>query len=223
MSDSVTVLIVDDEALIRAGLRTLLDSAPDLAVVGEAASGAQAIKQARALHPDLILMDIRMPVMDGLEATTMLTAENSDSRILIVTTFGDDEYVFAALRAGASGFVLKDTPPERLLDAVRIVAAGDALLSPEITGRLIAEFTRRPAGPPPSAALEDLTPREREVLEHVAAGRSNTDIAEVMFVSVATVKTHVSRLLTKLDVRDRTQLVVLAYETGVVTPTGRQD
>ena len=217
------VLIADDEALVRAGFRLLVGYAADLDVVGEAANGAQAVSQARALRPDVVLMDIRMPVMDGLEATRMILSGHGDAvpRILIVTTFDDDENVFEALRSGASGFVLKDTPPEQLLEAIRIIAAGDALLTPAITRRLIAEFARGPARPvagPAAAVLGELTGREREVLAEVAAGRSNAEIGAALQVSVATVKTHVSRLLAKLGARDRAQLVVLSYELGVAEP-----
>jgi DNA-binding NarL/FixJ family response regulator len=216
------VLIADDEALVRAGFRLLVGYAADLDVVGEAANGAQAVSQARALRPDVVLMDIRMPVMDGLEATRMILAGRGDPvpRILIVTTFDDDENVFEALRSGASGFVLKDTPPEQLLEAIRIVAAGDALLTPAITRRLIAEFARtgRPNAGPAAAVLGDLTGREREVLTEVALGRSNAEIGAALSVSVATVKTHVSRLLAKLGARDRAQLVVLSYELGIAEP-----
>ncbi len=217
------VLIADDEALVRAGFRLLVGYAADLDVVGEAANGAQAVSQARALRPDVVLMDIRMPVMDGLEATRMILAGRGDPvpRILIVTTFDDDENVFEALRGGASGFVLKDTPPEQLLEAIRIIAAGDALLTPAITRRLIAEFARAPGRPnagPAAAAIGDLTGREREVLTEVALGRSNAEIGAALHVSVATVKTHVSRLLAKLGARDRAQLVVLSYELGIAEP-----
>ena len=217
----IRVLIADDEALIRAGFTMLVDSAADLRVVGEASDGIQAVRQARALQPDVVLMDIRMPVMHGLEATKIILDEERTrlTRILIVTTFDEDEHVFEALRIGASGFVLKDTPPERLLDAIRVVAAGDALLTPSITRRLITEFARRPRTIPPNhEALAQLTDREREVLLEIAAGLSNAEIAAHLHLSVATVKTHVSRLLSKLNGRDRTQLVVLAYETGVATP-----
>ena len=226
MSGVISVLIADDEALVRAGFRLLVEYAADLEVVGEAENGAQAVSQARVLKPDVVLMDIRMPVMDGLEATRMILDGSQDAthavpRILVVTTFDDDENVFAALRSGASGFVLKDTLPERLLDAIRVVAAGDALLTPSITRRLIAEFARAPApaANPGQQALEDLTEREREVLVQVAAGRSNAEISTALHVSVATVKTHVSRLLAKLDARDRAQLVVLSYELGLAGPT----
>ncbi len=229
MTGTVTVLIADDEALVRGGFRLLVEYAGDLEVVGEAENGAQAVSQARALRPDVVLMDIRMPVMDGLEATRLILDGSAPGsagslpapKILMVTTFDDDENVFAALRSGASGFVLKDTPPEQLLEAIRIVAAGEALLTPSITRRLIAEFARAPAPATAGAGqaiLADLTEREREVLVQVAAGRSNLEIGAALHVSVATVKTHVSRLLAKLGVRDRAQLVVLSYELGVAEP-----
>ncbi|MET8266218.1 response regulator [Micromonospora arida] len=219
----VRVLVVDDEALVRAGFRVLLETSPGLTVVGEAANGATAVRQCRALRPDILLMDIRMPVMDGLEATRHIADDGSiDARVLIVTTFGEDEHVFAALRAGASGFVLKDTPPEDLLSAIRVVAGGEALLTPRVTTRLVAEFVRRTSGrkTPVTApeGLDDLTEREREVLVQVAAGKSNAEIADHFIVSLNTVKTHVSRLLSKLSARDRAQLVVCAYECGLVVP-----
>jgi DNA-binding NarL/FixJ family response regulator len=221
----IRVLIADDEALVRAGFTVLVDSAPGISVVGEASDGVQAVRQARALRPDVVLMDIRMPVMGGLEATKVILDGDQDPppRILIVTTFDEDEHVFAALRGGASGFVLKDTPPEKLLDAIAIVATGEALLAPAVTRRLIAEFARQPraAAQPAGDALAQLTGRERDVLRQVAAGKSNTEIAAALFLSVATVKTHVSRLLDKLDCRDRVQLVVVAYETGVAVPGQR--
>jgi DNA-binding NarL/FixJ family response regulator len=218
--DEIRVLIADDEALVRAGFRVLVESAPDLHVVGEASDGVQAVRQATALKPDVVLMDLRMPVMHGLEATKVILDGDQDRlpRILVVTTFDEDEHVFEALRSGASGFVLKDTPPERLLDAIRVVAAGESLLTPSITRRLITEFARTPrAVPPADGALGDLTDREREVLGQVAAGLSNAEIAAILHLSIATVKTHVSRLLSKLGGRDRAQLVVIAYETGVAS------
>jgi DNA-binding NarL/FixJ family response regulator len=218
----IRVLIADDEALVRAGFMVLVDSAPGLSVVGQASDGVQAVRQARALKPDVVLMDIRMPVMGGLEATKLILDGDQDPspRILVVTTFDEDEHVFEALRSGASGFVLKDTRPEKLLEAIAIVAAGEALLAPAITRRLIAEFARRPRAAAPSAGdvLAPLTEREREVLQQVAAGSSNAEVAAALHLSVATVKTHISRLLSKLDCRDRAQLVVVAYETGVAVP-----
>jgi DNA-binding NarL/FixJ family response regulator len=217
----IRVLVADDQTLVRAGFRVLVESAPDLEVVGEAGDGVEAVELARRELPDVVLMDIRMPVMDGLEATrrTVALDRAEGIRVLVLTTFDLDEYVYEALRAGASGFLLKDTPPADLLAAIRVVAAGDALLAPSVTRRLIAEFARRPE---PSAvtpaALAALTDREREVLALVARGLSNAEIAELLVVSGATAKTHVSRVLAKLGARDRAQLVMLAYETGLVTP-----
>ena len=217
----IRVLVADDQTLVRAGFRVLVESAPDLEVVGEAGDGVEAVELARRELPDVVLMDIRMPRMDGLEATRRIVALDRAEgiRVLVLTTFDLDEYVYEALRAGASGFLLKDTPPADLLAAIRVVAAGDALLAPSVTRRLIAEFARRPE---PSAvtpaALAALTDREREVLALVARGLSNAEIAELLVVSGATAKTHVSRVLTKLHARDRAQLVMLAYETGLVTP-----
>ena len=218
---SVRVVVADDQALVRAGFRLLVDSAPDLEVVGEAVDGTEALELARRERPDVVLMDIRMPTMDGLEATRRVTADETLTgvRVLILTTFDLDEYVYRALRVGASGFLLKDTPPADLLAAIRVVAAGDALLAPGITRRLIAEFARRPdPAQVAPAALGALTEREREVLILVAHGLSNSEIAERLVVSSATSKTYVSRLLAKLGARDRAQLVAIAYETGLVTP-----
>jgi DNA-binding NarL/FixJ family response regulator len=218
---SIRVVVADDQALVRAGFRLLVDSAPDLEVVGEAVDGAEAVELARRERPDVVLMDIRMPAMDGLEATRRITADKllAEVRVLMLTTFDLDEYVYQALRVGASGFLLKDTPPGELLAAIRVVAAGDALLAPGITRRLIAEFARRPEpSQVDAAALQALTEREREVLGLVAHGLSNSEIAERLVVSPATSKTYVSRLLAKLDARDRAQLVAIAYETGLVTP-----
>jgi len=218
---SIRVVVADDQVLVRAGFRLLVDSAADLEVVGEAADGAEAVELARRERPEVVLMDIRMPRMDGLEATRCIAADEllAGVRVLMLTTFDLDEYVYQALRAGASGFLLKDTPPADLLAAVRVVAAGDALLAPGITRRLIAEFARRPDPTPVApAALEALTDREREVLGLVAHGLSNSEIAERLVVSPATSKTYVSRLLAKLGARDRAQLVAIAYETGLVTP-----
>lgn len=213
------VLIADDQALVRAGFRVLIDSAPDLEVVGEAGDGLEAIELARTLHADVVLMDVRMPVLDGLAATRELAGDADGPRIIILTTFDIDEYVFEALRAGASGFLLKDTEPAELLQAVRIVAAGEALLAPSVTRRLIEEFATRPdPHRTPPGALEVLTEREREVLALVARGLSNGEIATELYISPATAKTHVSRVMMKLGARDRAQLVVTAYETGLVTP-----
>jgi DNA-binding NarL/FixJ family response regulator len=219
---SVRVLVADDQEVVRAGFAALLATQPDFAVVGSAADGAEAVRLCRQERPDVVLMDVRMPVLDGIEATRRIAAAPATGerpRILMLTTFDLDEYVYDALSAGASGFLLKDVTAERLFDAVRVVAAGEALLAPRITRRLISEFARlRPQARRGSAVLAQLTPRETEVLRQVAAGLSNPEIAERLVVSEETVKTHVSRVLTKLGLRDRTQAVVLAYESGLVVP-----
>jgi len=218
---TIRVAIADDQPLVLAGLRTMVGFAADLELVGEAADGAEAVELARRERPDVLLMDVRMPRLDGIEATRRITGaqETGAVRVLILTTFELDEYVYAALRAGASGFLLKDTRPEELFAAIRVVAAGDALLAPRVTRRLIEEFARRPEpGGLGRAALDPLTEREREVLALVARGLSNAEIAERLVVSAATAKTHVSRVLTKLQARDRAQLVMLAYESGLVAP-----
>ena len=216
----IRVLLVDDQALVRGGFRMILEAQKDIAVVGEAEDGAGAVDDAVRLHPDVVLMDVRMPGIDGIEATRRILAGGSRCRILMLTTFDFDEYVYEAIRAGAGGFLLKDVAPRQLVEAVRTVAAGDALLAPAITRRLLERFVRRPA-PRPSgvpAELDHLTPREVDVLRLVARGLSNAEIAHELIVGEATVKTHVERILAKLGVRDRTQAVITAYETGLVEP-----
>lgn len=216
---SIRVLIVDDQELVRTGFRLFLETQPDLEVVGEAGDGEEALRRVRDLRPDVVLMDIRMPGMDGVEATERLTALPLEPppRVLVLTTFDLDEYVFGALRAGAAGFLLKDAPRQQLLEAIRVVHSGDALLSPSVTRRLIQDYAGRPTPPRPRAELlESLTPREREVLELVARGLSNGDIAGQFVVSEATVKSHVGSIFAKLDLRDRVHAVVFAYENGIV-------
>ena len=215
----IRVLLVDDQRLVRAGFRSILDGEDDISVVAEAADGREALQAAHDHHPDVVLMDIRMPVLDGLAATRHLLEDPGvQAKVVILTTFDLDEDVYGALRAGASGFLVKDTEPEELIHAVRVVARGDALLAPSITRRLIAEFAARGTRPAPSPALDRLTDREREVLSLVAAGLSNDEIARELTLSPATAKTHVSRIMTKTGTHDRAQLVVLAYESGAVTP-----
>ena len=212
-------MVVDDQALVRAGFRMILDAEADIDVVGEAEDGLEAVEVAERARPDIILMDIRMPRLDGVEATSRITAAADPPRVLILTTFDLDEYVFTALRAGASGFLLKDTPAEDLVDAVRVVAAGDALLAPSITRRVIEEFAAQaPSVAAPDADLAQLTEREHEVLVHMAKGLSNSEIASALYLGETTVKTHVGRVLMKLHLRDRVQAVVLAYESGLVRP-----
>jgi DNA-binding NarL/FixJ family response regulator len=216
----IRVLLADDQALVRGGFRSILEGQGDIDIVGEASDGDEAVEQALALQPDVVLMDIRMPRLDGIAATRRLLSHRPEGmRVLILTTFDHDAYVYDALRAGASGFLLKSAPPRDLAGAIRTVAAGQALLAPEITRRMIEEYVRRPApasGPP--AALSDLTARELEVLQLIAEGRSNAEVAAALFLSEPTVKTHVTRIFSKLDLRDRVQAVILAYECGLVQP-----
>ena len=215
---TIRVLVVDDQSMVRAGFRLLLSDEPDIEVVAEASNGLEAVAQAARFNPSVVLMDIRMPELDGLEATRRILAADASARILILTTFDLDDYVYEALRAGASGFVLKDDPPEQLIAAVRTVAAGDALLSPAITKRVISQFTRT-ARPEPPKEIDELTAREREILRLIATGLSNAEIGAELFISDTTVKTHVTRLLQKLDVRDRAQAIVLAYQAGLFDVT----
>ncbi|MER7548238.1 response regulator [Actinomadura sp.] len=216
----IEVLLADDQGLVRAGFRAILDDEDDIAVTGEAADGEQAVAACRELRPDVALLDVRMPRMDGLEAARRITADPrlDGVRVVILTTFDLDEYVYGALRAGATGFLLKDTEPAELIQAVRVAARGDALITPSVTRRLIGEFAGRVEAPEPGPRLKALTEREREVMLLVAAGQSNDEIAARLVLSPATVKSHVSRIMAKLDVRDRAQLVVLAYESGMVNP-----
>jgi DNA-binding NarL/FixJ family response regulator len=214
----IRVLIADDQALIRGGLKMILDAEPDLDVVGEAEDGHQALALIRELRPDVVLMDVRMPDLDGIATTTWALREPEPPRVLMLTTFDRNEYVYDALKAGASGFLLKSAPPDRVVDAVRIVASGESLLAPEITRRLIEEYVARPAA---SGAPPGLTEREVDVLRELAVGRSNGEIAASLFLSEATVKTYVARIFQKLGLRDRAQAVVYAYETGLIQPSGR--
>jgi DNA-binding NarL/FixJ family response regulator len=211
---TIRVLLVDDQSMVRAGLRMLLAKEPDIEVVAEAENGLEAVAKAARVNPEVVLMDIRMPVLNGVEATRRILEADESARVLILTTFDLDEYVYEALRAGASGFVLKDDPPEQLIAAVRTVAAGEALLSPTVTRRVIAQFTRVHRQSPPKA-VDSLTTREREVFRLIARGLSNAEIGQELFISDTTVKTHITRLLQKLDLRDRAQAIVLAYQTGL--------
>jgi DNA-binding NarL/FixJ family response regulator len=220
---SIRVLLVDDQSLLRLGFRMVLEAQPDIEVVGEAADGAAAVSMTRSLSPDVVLMDVRMPVLDGIQATRQIVAAGSVARILVLTTFNLDEYIYAALRAGASGFLLKDVPPADLLTGIRAVAAGDAVVAPNVTRRLLEAFADHLPDPstgrsPTDQRLGQLTDREREVLVQVARGHSNAEIADLLTVSEKTVKTHVGRILAKLDLRDRVQVVVFAYEAGVIHP-----
>jgi DNA-binding NarL/FixJ family response regulator len=220
---TVSVLIADDQALVRAGFRMILETDPSIQVIAEAGDGAQAVHASKRARPDLVLMDIRMPVMDGLEATRRLLAADPAPRVLMLTTFDLDEYVFDALMAGASGFLLKDVAPEHLLAAIHTIAQGDSLLAPSVTRRLIEAYVRdHPPTTPPAPGLDELTPREREILILVARGLSNAEIAGQLVLSPLTVKTHVARVLDKLNLRDRIQAVVLAYETGIIRPGSQQ-
>jgi DNA-binding NarL/FixJ family response regulator len=220
-----SVLIADDQALVRVGLRKILESEPGTTVVGEAADGEEAVAAAGRLRPDVILMDIRMPVLDGIEATRRIVRDRPEARVLVLTTFGLDGYVYDSLRAGASGFMLKDAPPEEIAAAVRIVANGEALLAPAVTRAVIEEFARQPAPRerPAPAALDELTAREREVLDLLARGLSNPEICERLVISEATAKTHVAHILRKLGLRDRVQAVIYAYESGLIEPGARGD
>jgi DNA-binding NarL/FixJ family response regulator len=218
---SIRVLVVDDQSLVRAGFVKLLEPEPDLRVVGEAGDGSEAVDAAARARPDVVLMDIRMPRLDGIEATRRIRAQAGAPRVLVLTTYDLDEYVFDAIKAGASGFMLKDAPADQLVAGIRVVAAGDALLAPAVTKRLIEEFARRPT-PPPEGPFElaELTAREREILTLIARGLTNSEIAGDLVLGESTVKTHVGNILSKLDLRDRVQAVVLAYETGLVRPGG---
>ncbi|MFI5829321.1 response regulator [Streptomyces sp. NPDC051578] len=219
---TIRIVLADDQPLVRSGMRVLMADHPDLEVVGEAANGSEAVRLVAELAPDVVVMDIRMPGMDGIEATRLITAGPATARILVLTTFDEDDHVYGALRAGASGFVVKDMALDDILAAVRVVASGDALIAPGVTRRLIADFAARPMAVPVRSprTIEGITEREREVLALVGRGRSNTEIAQDLFITVATAKSHVSRLLTKLGARDRVQLVITAYESGLVTLPG---
>ena len=213
----IELVIADDQQLVRSGFGMIIGAEPDMSVIGEATDGAEAVRMVKTLQPDIVLMDVQMPGTDGLEATAAITAMEDGPRVIILTTFERDDYVFSALRNGASGFLLKNAPPDTLVEAIRTVASGDALLAPSVTRRLVEEFARRPGAPLPNDAADRLTEREREVLVLLARGMTNAEIAEELFVGEATVKTHVSNVLTKLGLRDRVQAVVFAYENGVVT------
>jgi DNA-binding NarL/FixJ family response regulator len=214
---TVRVILADDQPLIRAGLRMLIEQTPDINVAGEAGTGAAAVQLVRDADPDVVVMDIRMPGMDGIEATQMITSGDTSTRVLMLTTFDDDDYVYGALRAGASGFLVKDLALEDILTAIRVVAAGDAIIAPGVTRRLIAQFAGQPGPGRKPRELTGITDREREVLRLVGQGKSNAEIATALYITAGTAKTHVARLLTKLDARDRVQLVITAYETGLVS------
>ncbi|REK90553.1 DNA-binding response regulator [Streptomyces inhibens] len=217
---TVRVVLADDHTLVRTALQMVITDTPDLDVVGEAGTGAEAVQLAEELQPDVVVMDIRMPGMDGIEATRLITAGPGRASVVVLTTFDDDDYVYGALRAGASGFLVKDMALDDILAAVRVVASGDALIAPSVTRRLIAEFADRPASTPRRRVVDGITERENEVLTLVGRGMSNSEIAADLYITVATVKTYVTRLLAKLDARDRVQLVIIAYERGLVAPAG---
>ena len=216
---TVRVVLADDQPLVRAGLRVLIADTPGLDIVGEAATGTEAVQLARDIHPDVVVMDIRMPGMDGIEATRIIMADPGTTRVVVLTTFDDDDYVYAALRAGASGFLVKDMALDDILTAIRVVAAGDALIAPSVTRRLIEEFACRPEPAPPRRKIDGITQREHEVLALVGRGMSNSEIAAHLYISMATAKSHVARLLAKLDARDRVHLVIIAYEADLVSPS----
>jgi len=217
---TIRVIIADDEALVRSGLRLIVDSAPDLEVVGEAGDGAEAVQLVRNLQPQVILMDVQMPIADGVEATRRIVQSGTPTNVLILTTFNRDDYLYQAMKAGASGYLLKSSPPEQLINAVRVVAAGDALLAPSITRQLIDEYTNRPRPSTAPAEFNQLTDRETEVVLLVASGLSNGEIAEKLFVAESTIKSHINKVLAKLEARDRVQLVIKTYESGFVQPGG---
>lgn len=217
---TLSLVIADDEDLVRSGIRMIVEQQPDMEVVGEATNGIEAVRQVRSHNPDVLLMDVRMPELDGIQAAGRITRDAPSTRILMLTTFDKDRYLYDAMTAGASGFLLKSAPPERLVHAIRVVAAGDALLAPELTRRLLDEFTRRPPPGQQLPALENLTERETEILRLIATGLTNQDIAKSLHVSVSTVKTHINHLFRKLDIRDRTQAAIAAYESGLVSPGG---
>ncbi len=217
---TIRVVLADDQPLVRAGLRVLIADTPDIEVTGEAGTGTQAVQLAHDTRPDVVVMDIRMPGMDVIEATRMITAGDDPARVVVLTTFDDDDYVYGALHAGASGFLVKDMALDDILAAIRVAAAGDALIAPGVTRRLIGQFTARPAPAPPRRQLDGITEREREVLTLIGRGLSNSEIADHLFISTATAKAHVARLLTKLGARDRVQLVITAYEAGLVSTSG---
>lgn len=219
---TIRVLIADDEALVRSGLHLIIDAAPDMEVAGEAGDGAEAVQLVRDLRPHVILMDVQMPIVDGLEATRRIALSGVPTAVLILTTFNRDDYLYQAMKAGASGYLLKSSPPEQLVNAVRVVASGDALLAPAITRRLIDDYTKRPPPSTPPEEFDELTDRETEVVLLIASGLSNSEIAEELYVAESTIKSHINKILAKLDVRDRVQLVIKTYESGLVQPGGAE-